>query len=1516
MTSTSTSLTDFSAALDKLDQSGSNWVMFQHRFLIAIRQKKVLGHFDGSSVKPALPQAAASPENATQAQIAAAQAAHATALAQAREARRTWQEKEDLALYLLSQKLPDSIFAKHMRKDSVATMWAAIIKEFTQKSMMMKSHLHTEFMAMRYDLKSTSLRTEFDRVRMKYEELLNAGVSVSDNDYRTMIINFVPQQLSSFLAQISANVKIIAVAQGAIDDDDDDDQDSSSYLIDPEALIEIAIEEWERRASDKRARNASKQSSGPDKADGTAMATVSSSERPGATAGGGNRSGRGGYRGRGRGHRGGCWNCGGRGHRHDNCSSPKKEEKDSSTSTENKDQANSQSNASTSSSRPSRLSNSSSQTNRASSTQKPSANTAVDSVCSGAWSVVDEEIETYDFLDLETYDFLDPDLSDLDAGLALSVQKKPEDGWDLYDSGASHHMCPYRKDFITFDAIPPYSLTAANKESFKAHGVGDIAVTVPNGDSATKMKLTKALYTPDVGFVLISIGRIDDAGYFATFGGGRCKILDPNENVIGMIQKSGGVYRAHHVPRMPGLGLAVTPRSTMRELHARMGHINMPALKDLLRRGLIRGIEITDLNDSFQCRTCILSKTSREPVKDERVGGRKKAFCDEIHSDLWGPAREKTLGGRFYYISFTDDWSRWTTVYLMRSKSDAFASYRSFATWIRTQFGLEIKCLRSDRGGEYLSHDFINYLEDHGTERRLTTHDTPEENGVAERLNRTLLETMRAIMITAQLPADLWGEALLHAVWLMNRTWTRALAVGRSPYEMVNDRPAILDRLPIWGQVIWVHDTSGGKLDPRAREGRWVGFDTDSNAHRIYWPEKRSITVERSVTFAREDLPIFVDEESAEARGSIDAVDLTRDESKVEETKEESDDESEDEVFQELTESAPESPTVHEDPPPLPQPPLPPVNPTLPEPRRSSRLRQASQYVRDLRSGEFTTGGRSNLMPRGLQVPDGTVPELTENVTGLALAAAISDVEGLEPASLAEAKRRPDWLRWKDAMDEEMKALEAYKTWELDDLPPGANVVGCRWVYALKKDAAGHIIRYKARLVAQGFSQIPGIDYFDTYAPVAKMASIRTFLALSAALDYEIHQIDIKNAYLNGEFMEDKVIYMKQPPSVEITDDRSKVLRLLRPLYGLKQSARHWYHRLWSVLRDRLRMQRCEVDQAVYFFRDGDQLIIIVAHVDDLTIMTSSKDLMDKVKGELRKEFTITDLGEIHWLLGFAVKRDREKHTISLSQSSYIRGILQRYGFDHIRPVSTPMNPGLRLSKANAPKTTEEFAFMRDKPYRETVGSANYTAIGTRPDISYVVSVLSRYLDNPGPDHWAAVKHLFAYLSGTADYELVFGLEEHSLLGYTDADGSMHEDRKAISGYAFIINGGAVSWSSKRQDIIALSTTEAEYVAATHAVKEALWLRTLISEVMGDITSPTTLYSDNQGAIALAKDHQYHARTKHIDIHFHFIRWIVEEGKISLIYCPTDEMVADAMTKALPSAKVKHFGASFGLRRA
>jgi hypothetical protein len=243
------------------------------------------------------------------------------------------------------------------------------------------------------------------------------------------------------------------------------------------------------------------------------------------------------------------------------------------------------------------------------------------------------------------------------------------------------------------------------------------------------------------------------------------------------------------------------------------------------------------------------------------------------------------------------------------------------------------------------------------------------------------------------------------------------------------------------------------------------------------------------------------------------------------------------------------------------------------------------------------------------------------------------------------------------------------------------------------------------------------------------------------------------------------------------------------------------------------------------------------------------------------------------------------------------------------------METHIKLSTFQSPATTAEFAQMRDVPYHEAVGSLMYASLGTHPDISFTIQTLSRFSTKPGVAHWEAVKRVFRYLKGTTDLWLSFGQKKVNLTGYADADGSMAEDRHAISGYAFIIHGGAVSWSAKRQEIVSLSTTESEYVAITHAAKEALWLRSLIQQLFDTALSSTTLLLDNQSVIALTKDHQYHARTKHIDVRYHFIYWIIEQGPIQLIYiyCPTDEMIADSLTKALPSAKVKHFAAEFGL---
>lgn len=564
--------------------------------------------------------------------------------------------------------------------------------------------------------------------------------------------------------------------------------------------------------------------------------------------------------------------------------------------------------------------------------------------------------------------------------------------------------------------------------------------------------------------------------------------------------------------------------------------------------------------------------------------------------------------------------------------------------------------------------------------------------------------------------------------------------------------------------------------------------------------------------------------------------------------------------------------------------------------RRSKRVRNPSQKARDVLEGRAVT-----------------LAEELEWEDVHALATEMEEVEALEPASLKEARERADWELWKKAMEEELTMLKDTGTWELVDPPQGANIVGSKWVYKAKKDAAGNVVRYKARLVAQGFSQVPGVDYFDTFAPVAKLSSIRAVLAIAAARDLEVHQIDIKGAYLNGKLTDDEVIYMRQPPGFTDPAHPKQVCCLRKTLYGLKQSGRRWYQRLCEILVDNLGFVRCEVDQSVFFKASDTGLSVILVHVDDCTIVAKTLALVDSVKGGVKEHVEITDLGEIHWLLGIEVKRDREGGRLMLSQRAYIDASLCRFGFEDLKPITTPMDPSVRLTSDQSPKSTTEIARMSKLPYKEAVGTLMYAALGTRPDIAYAIQVLSKFSKNPGEAHWDAVKRVFHYLKGTRDLWLTYGGGKENLDGFTDADGNMAEDRRATSGYAFLINRGAVSWSAKRQEIVTLSTTESEYVGATHAAKEALWLRSLITQIFGEPLPTTNIFSDNKSAIALAKDHQYHPHTKHINIRYHFIRWIIEEGKVRLVFCPTKDMVADVFMKALPSTKVKHFASEMGL---
>ena len=368
-----------------------------------------------------------------------------------------------------------------------------------------------------------------------------------------------------------------------------------------------------------------------------------------------------------------------------------------------------------------------------------------------------------------------------------------------------------------------------------------------------------------------------------------------------------------------------------------------------------------------------------------------------------------------------------------------------------------------------------------------------------------------------------------------------------------------------------------------------------------------------------------------------------------------------------------------------------------------------------------------------------------------------------------------------------------------------------------------------------------------------------------------------------------------------------------KSLYGLKQAGCKWYEALTRALID-LSFCITQADPGVFYLQIEVHIIILIIHVDDCVITGSSAKLIADYKAKFNARYALTDLGPVSWLLGLKVTRDRENRTICLSQTAYINTMLDRFALTDTKPFRSPMVPGIIYSKDDSPSSPQEATHMEKAPYREAIGSLMYASVATRPDISFAVAALSQFLDNPGEVHWEAVKRVMRYLSGTKDFMLTYGDEHHDLLGYSDADGATQEHRHAISGYAFLIDGGVVSWSSRKQELITLSTAEAEYVAATHAAKEALWLRRLLFELFPSLETPTILFCDNQAALRLIEDDNYRAWTKHIDKRYHFIHEVAQNGALQLIYCPTDDMAVDILTKALPKWKATFHASTLGLR--
>jgi hypothetical protein len=498
-------------------------------------------------------------------------------------------------------------------------------------------------------------------------------------------------------------------------------------------------------------------------------------------------------------------------------------------------------------------------------------------------------------------------------------------------------------------------------------------------------------------------------------------------------------------------------------------------------------------------------------------------------------------------------------------------------------------------------------------------------------------------------------------------------------------------------------------------------------------------------------------------------------------------------------------------------------------------------------------------------------------------------------------------------MDCEIDMLEWAGTWETVPCLKDKNVIRCKWVCRTKYKADGSIEKYKAHIVTRGFSQVYSIDYLETYLPVAKLMSFCTILALAAQFNWEIQCFDFNAVYLNGELEELEEIYMEQLPGYE-EGGKDFVKRLKKALYGLKQVGHRWYDTFLHELTN-LGFCASAANPGVFYTWIKGKLLILAAHVDDCTMTRSSGKLITAYKSKLNDKFPLTDLSDISWLLGIKVTHDRAVCTISLSQSSYIDTILSCFSLSDAKSYPTPMVPSASYSKHDAPSSPSDVACMHKVPYHKAIGSLMYAAIATHPNIAFSVSVLSRFLENLGEAHWEVVKCIFCYLAGMRNHTLTYGAEQHDLIRYTDADRASQEHRYTISGYVFLIDGGTVSWSLRKQKLVTLSTAEAEYIAAMYAMKECIWLCHLIGKLFPSLIRQTTLHCDNQVALKLTTDDNYHAQTKHIDICYHFIHQVITSTAIDIVYCPTDDMMADILTKALLQWKVKYHCLGLGLHQ-
>lgn len=886
----------------------------------------------------------------------------------------------------------------------------------------------------------------------------------------------------------------------------------------------------------------------------------------------------------------------------------------------------------------------------------------------------------------------------------------------------------------------------------------------------------------------------------------------------------------------------------------------------------------------------------------------------------------------------------------MLEKSEVATILKNFCAMSVRQFGRPVKTFRSDNGTEFLV--LKSYFRQEGILHQTSSVDTPQQNGRVERKHRHILNVARACLFQANLPVTFWGQSILTAAHLINRTPTKLLN-GLTPYELLHGSPPKHDTLRVFGCLCYAQrrPRSSDKFAARSRKCLFVGYPYGKKAWNVYDLEDNVFFTSRDVVFFEDQFPGLPAPQASPTMPQPEPitddylslpspVSSTQDnvlptspnttittpstttptpsgtepiqpEPMIQSSQSHIDDATNATVPSTTTSlSAPPSPIRSSLPSSDSQPSAEPPSPGLPEVlgrghrQRTPSVLLKNYVVNTVESNTHTpvptdsSSGSSTVSGNSLYPIANYVSDLKFSSSHKAFVAAITSA--VEPKSYAEAVELEEW---RDSMVDEHTAHVQNGTWEVTDLPPGKKVIQSMWLYKIKYHANGKPARNKSRLVACGNRQRKGLDYTDTFAPVAKPTTVRVLLAVAAAKQWEVHQMDVHNAFLHGDLEEE--VYMKLPQGFQGSDP-TKVARLKKSIYGLKQSPRCWFSKLSTALKA-YGFTQSKPDYSHFSYIRGKVHLHILIYVDDFLIACNDMSTLQKFKNYLCECFHMKDLGKLKYFLGIEVARNREGFFVS--QRKYALDIIADTGLLGCKPVATPIELNHKLALAKGTPLADP------APYRRLVGRLIYLTF-TRPELSYSVHILSQFMKLPLQEHWDAALRVVRYLKGCPSQGILLSsVSDLQVTAYCDSDWSACPlTRRSLSSYIVLLGTSPVSWKTKKQNTVSASSAEAEYRCMAYTLRELKWLKRMLLSFGISHPRPMRLFCDSQSAIYIAQNPVFHERTKHIENDCHQVRDALEEKLITTEHISTKEQPADLLTKALPSTTFTYLLFKLGIQ--